>query len=229
MRNLFARFRLRWIAISALAILCLPLFQARGHAWPRRKQVQPARPVLVGYFPQWGLYYDQPYSVKQLVDNGSAALLDQINYAQGFVSGGKCSVADPRADLNNAYTAQNSVSGRADHPASPFRGYFHQLKELKKRYPHLKILISLEGNPAGFAEDAKPENRRAFVASCIDTFIRGHFVDGIHEPGIFDGFDIDWESPHEEDAANFQALLEELRRQMRAVRPGLRLSIAVGH
>ena len=49
---------------------------------------------------------------KHLVDNGSAALLDQMNYAQGFVSGGKCSVADPNADLNTTYTAENSVSGR---------------------------------------------------------------------------------------------------------------------
>ena len=111
-----------------------------------------------------------------------------------------------------AIGSENSVSGRADNPASPFRGYFHQLKELKKRYPHLKILISLEGNPADFAIDAKPENRRAFVASCIDTFIRGRFAPGIHEPGIFDGVDIDWESPHIEDAANFLELLEEFRR-----------------
>ncbi len=121
------------------------------------------------------------------------------------------------------------MSGEADDPASPFRGYFHQLKELKKRYPHLKILISLEGNPEGFAEDAKPENRKAFVASCIDTFIRGNFAAGIHEPGIFDGFDIDWEYPQGADAENFRALLEEFRRQMGAVRPGLRLSIAVPH
>ncbi|MBV8113652.1 MAG: hypothetical protein JO300_02855, partial [Silvibacterium sp.] len=95
-----------------------------GHAWPLHNRARGAHPLLVGYFPQWGLYYDQPFSVKQLVDNGSARLLDQINYAQGFVTGGKCSVADPRADLNTTYTAQNSVSGRADNPASPFRGYF---------------------------------------------------------------------------------------------------------
>ena len=37
------------------------------------------------------------------------------------------------------------MNGRRDNPRSPFRGYFHQLKELKLRYPHLKILISLEG------------------------------------------------------------------------------------
>jgi chitinase len=229
MRKHFGVCKKSCAVVSALAAVIAALAPINGHAWPLHKRAQSTHALLVGYFPQWGLYYDQPYSVKQIVNNGNAALLDQINYAQGFVAGGKCSVADPKADLNTTYTAQSSVSGRADDPASPFRGYFHQLKELKKRYPHLKILISLEGNPDGFAEDAKTENRRAFVASCIDTFIRGHFADGIHEPGIFDGFDIDWEYPHAEDAANFQALLEEFRLQMRAVRPGLRLSIAVGH
>jgi chitinase len=219
----------RWLVVSALAALLPFLFQAAAPAWPLHKRTQIRHRLLVGYFPQWGLYYDQPYYVKQLADNGSAALLDQINYAQGFVSSGKCSVADPKADLNTTYTAANSVSGHPDDPASPFRGYFHQLRELKRRYPHLKILISLEGNAAGFAQDAKPENRRAFVASCVDTFLRGNFTPGIHEPGIFDGFDIDWEYPQAADAANFRALLEEFRRQMRPVRPGLRLSIAVGH
>jgi chitinase len=216
----------QWLVVAALAVYLPFLFPTAAHSWPLHKHARTGHALLIGYFPQWGLYYDPPYSVKQLVDNGSAALLDQINYAQGFVSDGKCSVADPHADLNTTYTAEKSVSGKPDDPASPFRGYFHQLKELKKRYPRLKILISLEG--AGFAEDARPENRKAFVASCVDVFLRGNFAPGIDESGIFDGFDIDWEYPHAEDAANFRALLEEFRSQMRAVRPGLRLSIAVG-
>jgi chitinase len=222
-------FRRRGVEVSTLIVLLSLLFQGAAHAWPPRKNAPAPHPLLVGYFPQWGLYYDQPYYVKELVDNDSVALLDQINYAQGFVSGGKCSVADPNADLNTTYTAANSVSGEPDNPASPFRGYFHQLKQLKKRYPQLKILISLEGHAAGFAHDARLENRKAFVASCVDVFLRGNFAPGIHEPGIFDGFDIDWESPEAADAANFHALLEEFRRQMDAARPGLRLSIAVGH
>ena len=183
--------------------------------------------LVVGYFPQWGIYSPQPYYVKSLITNGSAPRLDQINYAQGFVSGGHCSLADPNADLNTPYTAETSVNGLPDDPNSPFRGYFHQLQELKLRYPQLKILISLEGKAADFAQDAQPENRREFVSSCIDTFIRGHFASGVTKPGLFDGFDIDWESPQAADAANFRALLEEFRRQMNAVRPGLRLSIAV--
>jgi chitinase len=214
----------------AYALATAALFLVDPHAYTLRLDVWKHAPhqLLVGYFPQWGLYYDHPYYVKNLVTNGGAGLIGQLNYAQGFVTGGRCSVADPNADLNTTYTRANSVSGVADNPASPFRGYFHQLKELKRRYPHLKILISLEGNPADFAKDARPENRRAFVASCVETFLRGHFARGVNEPGIFDGFDIDWEYPREEDAANFRALLAEFRRQMKAVHSGLRLTVAVG-
>ncbi len=186
--------------------LCPVLVATLAHSLPRRSTPPAAHPLVVGYFPQWGLYDPEPYYVKTLVANGSAERLDQINYAQGFVSGGHCSIADANADLNTMYTSHNSVDGSADKPASHFHGYFHQLQELKHRYPKLKILISLEGKASDFAEDAKPENRQAFVASCIDTFIRGHFAAGINKPGIFDGFDVDWESPQEQDAANFRGL-----------------------
>ena len=204
--------------------LCSP--SARGFGLPRVR-AHATRPVVVGYFPQWGFYYPQPYYVKALITNGSAAHLDQINYAQGSVAGGRCSLADPNADLNTPFTAGTSVDGVGDDARSAFRGNFHQLRELKNRYPRLKILISLEGKAADFAQDAQPENRRAFVASCVDMFIHGHFAPGVSQPGLFEGFDVDWESPQAEDAANFRALLEEFRRQMNAVRPGLRLSIAV--
>jgi len=214
------------LVASFFAVVSLWAPPARGFGLPglRGRSIQP---IVVGYFPQWGLYYPQPYLVRSLITNGSATRLNQINYAQGFVNGGHCSLGDPNADLNAPFTAATSVDGLADDPDSAFRGYFHQLSELKIRYPRLKILISLEGKAADFAEDAKPENRNAFVASCVDMYIRGNFAPGVVRPGLFDGFDIDWESPQAEDAENFRALLEEFRRQMNAVRPSLRLSIAV--
>ena len=184
--------------------------------------------LLVGYFGQWSIDNDPPYYLKQLVTNGSAARLDQLNYSQASVAGGRCSIANPKADLQTFYHRKNSVNATADTPAAPFRGYFHQLKELKRRYPHLKILISLEGAATGFAADAQPEDRRAFVTSCVNIFLRGHFAPGITEPGIFDGIDVDWEYPQQQDADNFRQLLQEFRRQMDAVHPGFRLSIAVG-
>lgn len=185
-------------------------------------------PLVVAYFGQWGLYSDPPYYLRDLDLNGGAGLLDQINYAHASVKGGHCSIGDPRADLETAYTSANSVDGTADDEASPFRGYFHQMKQLKRRHPRLKILISLEGAPSDFRQDASPEHRRDFVASCVDIFLRGHFGPGIDEPGIFDGIDVNWEFPQQEDAANFRALIEEFRRQMNSVRRGLKLTIAVG-
>ena len=209
------------MAVASVLLPCITLSAAQN------APSDGPHPLLVGYFPQWGLSYAQPYYVKILVTNGVAERLDQINYAQGFVSNGQCSVADPGADLNTTFTRETSVNGKSDNPTSRFRGYFHQLEELKRRYPHLKILISLEGDARDFARDAQPENRRAFVASCVDKFLRGHFASGIKKPGLFDGFDVDWESPQEKDAANFLALLQEFRRQMIRVRAGLLLSIAV--
>jgi len=188
----------------------------------------PARQLLVGYFPQWGIYNDPPYYVKDLITSGSAPLLDQLNYAQGFIVNARCAVADPNADLNLTYTAVNSVDGSADNPISPLRGSFHQLQELKKLYPKMKILISLEGKAHSFAEAAQPENRTAFVSSCIDIFVRGHFAAGADAPGIFDGFDLDWEYPQAEDAGNYLALVQEFRKQLDAVRPGLKLTVAAG-
>jgi chitinase len=213
--------QVRFLLNALLLIPCLSPSYAFGSVPGSRT------PLVVGYFPQWGLDFAQPYYVKSLITNGAVRRLDQINYAQGSVRGGRCSLAYPDADLDTRFTGENSVNGKPDRARSRFRGYFHQLQELKRQFPHLKILISLEGDPRDFALDAQPENRAAFIASCVDMYLRGHFAPGVRKPGIFDGFDIDWESPQEKDADNFRGLLQEFRRQMNAVRPGSLLSIAV--
>jgi chitinase len=208
-------------------MLCAVSAQAQDRK-PLRMLGLGRTPLVVGYFPQWGVRGEHPYTVKTLITSGSVRKLDQINYAQGAVRDGRCSLADRSADLDFIFTAVESVDGRADDPRSAFRGNLRQLEELKRRYPRLKILISLEGKAADFAADAQPGQLTAFVASCVDMFVRGRFAPGIARPGIFDGFDVDWESPEAADAGNFLALLKEFRRQMNAVRPGLRLAVAVG-
>ena len=187
-----------------------------------------SKPILVGYFGQWGLYSNPQYTLKDLALDHKAAMLDQLNYAQAFVTGGHCSIADPNADLNHTFAASASVSGQPDDPAAPFRGNLHQLAELKKEYPRLKVLISLEGRGADFAFDAQPENRKAFIASCVNLFVKGDLAPSVSVPGLFDGIDVDWEYPQGSDAVNFIALLTELRREMNLVRSGLKLTVAVG-
>jgi chitinase len=185
------------------------------------------KPIVVGYFTQGGIR--KGFFVKNLISQGSVQIVDQINYSQGHIDeDSQCAIADPNADLNFSFSAQNSVDGTADTPDMVLRGNFHQLQELKRLYPNIKIVISLEGNAESFAEAAQPENRFAFVASCIQTFIEGNFDEGIKASGVFDGIDIDWEYPHEEDTYNFIALLEEFRRQLDSERPGLLLTVAMG-
>jgi chitinase len=209
-------------------VLSVSLLQFTA-AFARAKQPAiPRHPLMVAYFPQWGVNSQPQYLVKNLVQSGGASRLDQVNYSQGSVAGGRCSVANPKADLQYSFKDQNSVDSTSDPPSANLRGNFHQLQELKTKYPRLKILISLEGRADAFAEDAQPQNREAFVASCVDLFVHGHFADGIEEPGIFDGFDVDWEYPKQQDADNYLALLREFRRQMDAVRPGFLLTVAVG-
>ncbi len=226
----------RLTILSSFVLLCIPLSFAMTRSGARHRvlpgKAAPHR-LVVGYFGQWSTY--ENFSVKNLVTSGAAARLDQINYAQGFVTGGRCSVADPHADVDLAFSAQDSVNGRPDDPATPFHGNLHQIAELKHLHPRLKVLISLEGRASDFAADAQPDAREAFVRSCVDIFLRGHLAGSPNvnpatpdQPGLFDGIDVDWEYPGEENAANFFALLTEFRHQMDQLRPGLRLTIAVG-
>jgi len=191
-----------------------------------QENVAAKHPLVVGYFR--GDSMRRQFFLKNLLSQGATSILDQINYSQGNVAGSQCVIADPNADLNYTFSADDSVDGTADTPQRALRGNFHQLQELKRLYPHIKILISLEGTADVFVEAAQPVNRHSFVASCIQRFIKGNFADGIEAPGLFDGIDVDWEYPEEADKFNFIALLGEFRRQLNAAGPNLLLTVAMG-
>ncbi|WP_086741306.1 glycoside hydrolase family 18 protein, partial [Streptomyces glaucescens] len=144
---------------------------------------------VVGYFTEWGTY-DRKYLVKNIDTSGSAAKLTHINYAFGNVSGGKCVMGDGYAATDRTYTAAESVDGVADTWDQPLRGNFNQLRELKKKYPHIKVLWSFGGWTwsGGFGEAAR--NPAAFAQSCYDLVENSRWAD------VFDGIDIDWEYPN---------------------------------
>jgi len=182
---------------------------------------------VIGYFPRYGIY--DGFFVKNLVTNGSAKRLTHINYAFTNVVNNRCVSFDTYADYQAPVSAQNAVNGVSDSHGG-FAGNFHQLQELKKLYPNIKIIISIGGgssDPNAFRSASLPQNREAFVRSCVDMYIQGNFGSGLHQPGIFDGFDVDWEFPASvADRSNFTSLLADFRHQLDAVRPGLVLSIA---
>ncbi|MDL2080129.1 glycoside hydrolase family 18 chitinase [Streptomyces sp. GXMU-J15] len=149
----------------------------------------PGDKVNLGYFTEWGVY-GRNYHVKNLVTSGSASKITHINYAFGNVKNGQCTVDDTYAAYDKAYTADQSVSGQADTWDQPLRGNFNQLRQLKAKYPHIKVLYSFGGwtYSGGFGQAA--QNAAAFAKSCKAVVEDPRWAD------VFDGIDIDWEYPN---------------------------------
>jgi chitinase len=216
-------------------------------------------PVKSAYFDQWGVYGNSYYP-STLANSGAASKLTTIDYAFENISDAapyQCfetikaadtnesdasagdGAGDAFADYQKEYTSGNSVDGGSDVYSQPIKGNFNQLRELKAKYPNIKILVSIGGWTYSkyFADAAATAaSRQAFVSSCIDMFIKGNLPTGISgDPSggtasaasLFDGIDIDWEYPASSgghtgnhyssaDTANFTALLAEFRSELDA-------------
>jgi chitinase len=174
------------------------------------------RKIFGGYFEEWGVNY-AGYNIADLQKNGVADELTHLIYAFGNVTPTAppaCAIADPVAAYQNSSVP--TVNGKPY--AAPLYGNFGAIQQLKELHPNLKVLISLggqAGDVTGFVTAAAtPAGRAALASSCIDLFVKGNIASGITAPGLFDGFNIDWEFPGPADKQNFTALLKEFRTQL---------------
>src|SRR6201997_4301473 len=176
--------------------------------------------ILGGYFEEWSIYY-AGYNIANLQQNGVADKLTHLFYAFANVTttpAPACAIADSWADYQTPYLP--SVSGVPY--AGPMYGNFAAIQQLKQLHPSLKVLMSIGGasaaNTAAFSTaSSTAAGRQALASSCISMFVQGNIAAGITAPGLFDGFNIDWEFPTATDTQNFTALLAEFRSQLNAL------------
>ncbi|MDF3036975.1 MAG: chiII, partial [Paucimonas sp.] len=151
-------------------------------------------PKIVAYYIAWG-----PTRGYQATDM-DGTLVTHINYAFADIRGGKIVVADPATEIT-----------KYDN--------FGKLRQLKKKHPHLKTLISVGGWSLSkeFSNVALTPATRARFADSGVAFVRKYG---------FDGVDIDWEFPvsggapgnaeRPEDKQNYTLLMKALRDKLNA-------------
>ncbi|HVF38472.1 MAG TPA: glycoside hydrolase family 18 protein [Gemmatimonadaceae bacterium] len=193
---------LRTVALLAVSVAC-------SSSKPvRTPQSEAPQMRVVGYLASWGVR-----SKGTRIADLPAKNLTHIFYAFGKIANdGRVTLGDPCADIGVCASRPSVDSG----------GNFAELRRLKRRHPHLKLLVSIGGwtGSGKFSDAALTDSaRRVFAQSAIDVFIR-------QRPGLFDGLDIDWEFPvaggmqgnveRPVDKQTFTLLLAELRRQLDA-------------
>lgn len=150
----------------------------------------PTGKIIVGYYGGWASY--KGYSPEKI----PASKLTHLHYAFAKIdSSGHIALSDPVNDRKNLAA----------------------LRTLKKRYPKLKVMISVGGwdYSGSFSDVASTATKRqAFAQSCVN-FIVEHGLDGV---------DIDWEYPvfggkpgnsnRPADKQNFTLLLKVLREKL---------------
>lgn len=179
------------LTAASLLVCCLPA-QAKADR------------LLTVYYPNWNVYSDSQNQVKYLPWDR----LGCVNHAFWKVvpadGGFAIASTDPWADTDEY---------------NP-KAHFPQYAECAKKYPDVKILLSIGGWTACgyFSEMAlTAESRASFIQSCLDTLDTYPF---------FSGLDIDWEYPgvargggdgdegnpvKGDDKTNYTLLLKELR------------------
>ncbi|MGE5805227.1 MAG: glycosyl hydrolase family 18 protein [Ignavibacteria bacterium] len=212
--------------------------------------ILPQQREIIAYYPEFRSQ-GQIFYVKDLEKNNTASKLTIINYA--FVEPIPDSLGNIIPGFIKSYSAyqeifssEASVDGIADKSDQPLRGQFNQLRKLKGKYPHLRILLSIGGwgGSKYFSDLALTDSsREKFVDICIDWFIKGNLPVENNAggkgsaAGLFDGFDLDWEFPikggmegnhyNPNDKENHTALFALFRKKLDEINPAFLLTAAI--
>ncbi|MDR7212458.1 T9SS-translocated chitinase ChiA [Flavobacterium piscis] len=152
--------------------------------FPLLVSAQPAHgKKVVGYYAQWSIYA-RDFNVPKI--DGSK--ITHLNYSFYGTTFNPAHPENTKLLCLDSYADFEHMEGGIPWDA-PVKGNFYDLKKLKEKYPHLKILISVGGWTKG--QDLSPiaasPVARAALAADMANFITTY--------PFIDGFDIDWEYP----------------------------------
>jgi len=152
--------------------------------FPLLTLAQPAHgKKVVGYYAQWSIYA-RDFNIPKI--DGSK--ITHLNYSFYGTTYDPAHPENTKLLCLDSYADFEHMEGGIPWDA-PVKGNFYDLKKLKEKYPHLKILISVGGWTKG--QDlspiaASPVARAALAADMARFIVTYPFIDG---------FDIDWEYP----------------------------------
>lgn len=215
---------MKFSIVSVCFLLSILFFTHKGYSQltcpsPVPSQYQDAKPgnIVAAYFASWDTYGKNKYEVNDIEPVAHKLTHVKYAFAKPNAITGKCELLDPWADVRADLERRTKLGGN-----------FAKLIELKKKFPHLKILLSIGGgaDSKSISEIARKGMTDTFIQSCVDildsfTYQFVHSKTGNREsilfeyPELFDGIDFDWEWLNNNvppaDAAAFEKIILSLR------------------
>ena len=192
---------MKFLSLRCFILSLLMAFQAVGSdqvcPTPLPTQYQDVQPgkVVSAYFGSWDVYGTNNYQIDRVEE-----VADKLTHlVYGFMkpdeTDASCKPHDVWADVGAYDDVQTKVGGN-----------FAKLIDLKAKFPHLKILLSVGGgkynkNFIAIAQDK--DKLLKFAQSCVnrlDFYDHPYLLEGkykrlnhLNYEGLFDGIDLDWE------------------------------------